>query len=188
MAKALERPSRPRMTVEEFFAWLDEGPEGARYELVAGEVVAMAPERAAHARIKARVWRALTDAIAERGLSCEALPDGMTVKVDDRTAYEPDAVVHCGDRLADDDLIVLQPVVVVEVLSPTTRARDAGAKLADYFRLPSVRHYLLVRTEQPTVIHHQRADHGDIQTRIVTGGTLSLDPPGLTLDLADLYG
>jgi len=94
----------------------------------------------------------------------------MTVKIDEHTAYEPDAVVHCGARLADDALLVPEPVIVVEVLSPITKAHDAGAKLADYFRLPSVRHYLLVRTERPTVIHHRRGDDGSIATRIVTVG------------------
>jgi Uma2 family endonuclease len=167
MAKALDRSPR-RMTVDEFLAWLDEGPEGARYELVAGEVVAMAPERAAHARRKARAWRALTDSIEAAGLSCEALPDGMTVRIDDHTAYEPDAVVHCGEALADDAVIVPAPVIVVEVLSPSTATRDTGAKLADYFRLPSVRHYLIVRTDRPTVIHHRRGDGEVIATGIVT--------------------
>ena len=65
MAKVLS--SSPRMTVDQFLAWPDEGPEGARYELVAGEVVAMAPERAAHARIKlksgSRCARASSQAI-----------------------------------------------------------------------------------------------------------------------------
>ena len=187
MAKVLERPRPPRMTVEAFLAWLDEGPDGARYELVAGEVVAMAPERVGHARVKARLWRALSDAIEQADLACEALPDGMTVKVDEHTAYEPDAVVQCGDALPADALIVPAPVIVVEVLSPTTRARDAGAKLADYFRLPSVRHYLLVQTERPTVIHHRRADDGGIQTRVLTEGVLSLEPPGIQLAVADLY-
>ena len=77
------------MTVDEFLAWLDEGPEGMRHELVAGEVVAMAPERAGHARRKAEVWLALRDAIKAAGLTCEALPDGMTIKIDEHTAYEP---------------------------------------------------------------------------------------------------
>jgi len=175
------------MTVEQFLLWLEEGPEGARYELVAGEVVSMAPERAAHARLKAEVWLALRQAIRSAGLECEALPDGMTVKIDEHTAYEPDAVVHCGARLADDALLVPEPVIVAEVLSPTTRAHDAGAKLAGYFRLPSVRHYLLVRTEQRTVIHHRRGDDGAIETRIITSGILPLDPPGLELDLAHIY-
>ena len=176
------------MTVEQFLAWLEDGPEGARYELVAGEVVAMAPERAAHARLKARIWWVLDDQIVAQGLSCEALPDGMTIKIDEHTAYGPDAVLHCGAQHADDELLVPEPMVVVEVLSPTTTAHDAGAKLADYFRLPSVRHYLLLRTERPTVIHHRRGDDGSIATRIVTAGALALDPPGLTLELAQLYG
>ena len=94
----------------------------------------MAPERAAHARRKAEIWLALRDGIKAGGLSCEALPDGMTVKIDEHTAYEPDAVVHCGEALADDAVIVPAPVIVVEVLSPSTAARDTGAKLADYFR------------------------------------------------------
>jgi Uma2 family endonuclease len=187
MAKALDKPPG-RMTVDEFLAWLDEGPGGVRYELVAGEPVAMAPERAAHARRKSRIWRALSDAIDGAGLPCEALPDGMTVKIDEHTAYEPDAVVHCDETLPDDAVVVPAPVIVVEVLSPTTRAHDAGAKLADYFRLPSVRHYLLVRTERPTVIHHRRGDGDVIETRILTSGALDLDPPGITLDLARIYG
>jgi Uma2 family endonuclease len=187
MAKALHQPPG-RMTVDQFLAWLEEGPEGVRYELVAGQPVAMAPERAAHARRKAEIWLALRDGIQSAGLTCEALPDGMTVKIDEHTAYEPDAVVHCEETLPDDAVIVPAPVIVVEVLSPTTRARDAGAKLADYFRLPSVRHYLLVQTERRTVIHHRRADDGDIRTRIVTAGALELDPPGLTVDLDRIYG
>src|ERR671919_1783689 len=107
----------------------------------------------------------------------------MTVKIDEHTAYEPDAVVHCEAALSDHAVIVPAPVIVIEVLSPTTKAHDAGAKLADYFCLPSVRHYLLVRTERPTVIHHRRGAGEVIETRIVTSGALDLDPPGLTLDL-----
>jgi Uma2 family endonuclease len=186
MAKALDQPPG-RMTVDEFVAWAMAQPEG-RFELMAGEVVAMAPERALHARCKARIWRALSDAIGAVGLPCEAFPDGMTVKIDEHTAYEPDAQVHCGERLADDAVIVPAPVIVVEVLSPSTATRDTGAKLADYFRLASLRHYLIVRTDRPTVIHHRRGDADVIETRIVTAGSLELDPPGVTLDLDRIYG
>ena len=55
----------------------------------------------------------------------------MTVKIDEHTAYEPDVVVQCEEPLADDAVIVPAPMVIVEVLSPITRARDAGAKLAE---------------------------------------------------------
>jgi Uma2 family endonuclease len=73
MAKAVDKPPG-RMTVDEFLAWLDEGPEGTRCQLVAGEVVAVAPERAAHARLKARIWRALDDQIAERACPARRRP------------------------------------------------------------------------------------------------------------------
>ena len=175
------------MTVDEYLAWLEDKADDTRYELVAGQPVAMAREPAAHARTKAQIWRLLRDGLESPDLAGEALPDGLTVEIDEYTAYEPDAVVHRGARLADDALLVPEPVIVVEVLSPTTKAHDAGAKLAGYFRLPSVRHYLLVRTEQRTVIHHRRDDGGAIATRIVTGGILPLDPPGLALDLGQIY-
>jgi Uma2 family endonuclease len=90
--------------------------------------------------------------------------------------------------LPDDAVIVPAPVMVVEVLSPSTATRDTGAKLADYFRLPSLRHYLIVRTDRPTVIHHRHGDGELIETRIVTSGALLLDPPGITLELERIYG
>jgi Uma2 family endonuclease len=187
MAKAPDKPPG-RMTVDQYLGWAMAQPDDAHYELVAGEVVAMAPERAVHARRKAEIWLALRDGIKAAGLPCEALPDGMTVKIDDFTAYEPDAVVHCGEKVADDAVIVPGPVIVVEVLSPSTATRDTGAKLADYFRVASLRHYLIVRTDRPTVIHHRRGDGEVIETRIVTAGALRLDPPGIALDLDRIYG
>lgn len=186
MAKALDKPPG-RLTVDQFVVWAMAQPEG-RYELVDGEVVAMAPERAGHARLKARIWRQFDDQTRDHSLPCEALPDGMTVRIDEHTAYEPDAQVHCGERLDDNTVIVPAPVVVVEVLSPRTASRDVGAKLADYFRIPSIQHYLIDRTDRPTVIHHRRTDGEEIATRIITAGALSLDPPGLSLDIDQLYG
>jgi Uma2 family endonuclease len=77
------------------------------------------------------------------------------------------------------------PLIVIEVVSPSSRNRDSGAKLADYFRLPPIRHYLMVKTENQTIIHHRRDDAGTFTTYIVRDGTLWLDPPGL--DLTGLF-
>lgn len=185
---ALAQPRPPRMTADEFMAWAIESPDGGvRCELVGGEIVGMAPERLAHARVKAQAHRSLADAIKREGLPCEAVPDGVAVQVSADTVYEPDALVRCGPRLPGDTVRILDPVVVVEVLSPSTRAHDAGAKLADYFRMPSVRHYLLADTKTRTVIHHERADDGSIATRIVRDGAVRLDPPGIALDVAELF-
>jgi Uma2 family endonuclease len=118
-------------------------------------------------------------------LDCEVYPDGMALEVDQHTTYEPDAMVRCGPPLPDDAIKVLDPLIVVEVLSPTSRARDTGAKLADYFRMPSLQHYLIVRTEDRSVIHHARGADGAIATRIIRGGPIRLDPPGVAITLAE---
>ena len=179
-------PRPLRMTADEFILWAME--QEGRFELASGEVVAMAPERAAHARAKLAVARALGDAIRDGGLPCEAFTDGMAVRVDDATVYEPDASVRCGEPLDADAVEFCDPLVVVEVLSPSTRARDAGAKLADYFRLPSVRHYLILRTDSRSAIHHARDEGGSIATAIVSEGALRLDPPGVAIALEAVFG
>ena len=83
------------MTVPEFLAWAAKQPRG-RYELVRGEVVAMAPERARHNLVKAAVFRALRDAVARAGVPCTVFTDGMTVVTDNDNSREPDAAVQCG--------------------------------------------------------------------------------------------
>ena len=178
-------PKLLRMTADEFLAWAME--QEGRFELASGEVVAMAPERAAHARAKLAVARALGDAIRDGNLPCEAFTDGMAVRVDDATVHQPDASLRCGGPLDDDTVEFSDPVVLAEVLSPSTRARDAGAKLADYFRLPTVRHYLILRTDTRSAIHHVRGPDGVITTAIVAEGKLRLEPPGIAIALGAVF-
>jgi Uma2 family endonuclease len=174
-----------RMTVDEFLAWA-EGQEG-RYELYHGVVYAMAPERAQHAEVKFAVQTALAKAIRRAGLPCHMLPDGMTVRVAEDTAHEPDALVYCGDKVPGSVLEIPNPVIVVEVLSPSTRRIDAAAKLAGYFSLSSVMHYLIVDPDKPLVIHHARAEGGMIASRILRDGALTLEPPGMEVAVAEIY-
>jgi len=175
----------PRLTREEFHLWTE--GQTQRYERIAGEPVAMSPERAQHVRLKSRVWAALDRAIRDAGLDCEALADGMTIEVDAETDYEPDALVNCGPRVAPDATAATNPVVVVEVLSPSTQSVDSGEKLADYFRVPSIQHYLVVRSRRQEIIHHCRSG-GEIVSRPVNVGAIRLDPPGIVLDVAEVYG
>ena len=176
-----------RMTADEYLAWAIEQPKRPRYELVAGELIMMAPERAAHARVKAAIWRALDDALRAARLPCEAYPNGMAVKVDDLVVYEPDALVRCGEPLDGDEVKITDPIIVVEVLSPSSLARDTGAKLEDYFRLASVVHCLIAKTENRTVVHHHRTGDGTIMTRFVRTGRLGLDPPGISITVESLF-
>jgi Uma2 family endonuclease len=182
----MEQPRQTEFTADEFIAWALEQPAG-RFELDNGVVVAMAPERVNHSRAKLNATIALREAIAARSLACEALPDGASVRVNDRTVYEPDALVRCGPPAPGDAVEVNDPVVVIEVVSPSSRGIDKGAKLASYFSLPSVRHYLIVDTDQRVVIHHRRDAKGDIGVRILRDGPLALEPPGLAVEVRDLF-
>ena len=138
--------------------------------------MAMAPERGAHLRVKGAIYKALDRAVAVAGVPCQPLPDGATVETGD-SDYEPDALVNCGEPKADDAVAAPNPVIIVEVLSPGTTSTDTGGKLADYFRVPSVAHYLIVHPTRRTVTHHRRTDDG-IDTRIVVNGPIRMAPPG----------
>jgi Uma2 family endonuclease len=164
MSDPIELPSR-RMTVEDYLPWAEAQPRG-RFELCDGQVVAMAPERAGHARAKMAAALALRQAIHAAGLPCEAFMDGIGVRV---------------------DMLARNPVVVVEVTSPTNSRVDLTTKLADYFRIPSVQHYLVVHLAKRLVLHHRRGASGEIATRMLPDGVVDLDPPGLTLRVEDLF-
>src|ERR1043166_3085993 len=85
------------MNVNEYLAWAQSHP--GRYELLAGKVVSRSPEGAGHAAVKFAVQAAFFAGICERELPCDMLPNGMTVRIDETAAYEPDALVYCGPKL-----------------------------------------------------------------------------------------
>jgi Uma2 family endonuclease len=182
-----QHPRQADLTADAFVEWAMAQPSG-RFELLRGKVIAMTPERVGHARVKADVLVALRSAIAAAGLPCEAFGDGMAVRIDNGTVYEPDASIRCGPRLANDVVLLDDPVVVAEVVSPSSRGIDPGSKLADYFRLVSVRHYLVVKPETRRVTHHERAAGGQIVARDVgEDASLVLEPPGVRVRVWDLF-
>lgn len=185
MIRSMTALTKPRMTVDEFLAWAMTQP--GRYELFRGEVYAMSPETVGHADKKGAVYVALLTSARANRLPCHVCPDGTTVRIDEATAYEPDALVYCGRKLPPSAIEIPNLMIIVEVLSPSTRQIDVSIKLAGYFRLPSLVHYLIVDPAQPLVIHHRRGTGDAILTRAVTEGSIALDPPGLELALADIY-
>jgi len=181
-----------RMNVDEFLRW-SEHQEG-RWELHDGVPVRKhdpaqgQSERASHARVKARAFVALEKAMSGMKQKCEVMPDGMTVRINDNITYEPDALVYCGDRMDGDEIMVPNPVIIVEVLAPSTACKDAGGKLADYFSLPSVAHYLVIGPGKKLLAHHFR-DGQDISAHIIplsSGRMVELDPPGISFSSSEL--
>jgi len=183
----MNAPAIKRMNAPEFLAWA-ETQEGGRYELVRGRIVAMAPERSEHVRAKQRVANVLEAAIRRAGLACEAFVDGLAVVIDGETSYLPDALVNCGEQVASDSLVAPHPVIVVEVLSPSTREIDKSVKLVDYFRVPGLSHYLIIDLVRRHVLHYRRQPDAAIIVAIIKEGELLFDPPGITVAVASLIG
>jgi Uma2 family endonuclease len=183
-----------KMRADEFLTWAEGLPkEAGRFELWDGEVIVKHgpagsenAERAQHWDMKGAVFVALREAIKRAGLPCFAVPDGAGVRFADDKLVEPDALVYCGAKVPWSFLEVSNPVIVVEILSPGTRSFDLGAKLQGYFGLPSLHHYLVIDPGRLLLIHHKRGTADAMETRIATGPSLKLDPPGLDVDLTEV--
>ena len=174
-----------RMNVDEFITWAEGRP--GRHELQDGQIILMSPERVRHLEIKSNAIDALKRGIRQSGLECHALPDGATIRINNLTAFEPDALVYCGQRLPPKAIHIPNPVIVVEVLSDSTARRDAHEKLAGYFTVASIQHYLIVDPDKRYIVHHKRGLGALIETRIIHSGEIALDPPGLALAMEDLF-
>ena len=79
------------------------------------------------------------------------------------------------------------PSLSLKCVSPSSRARDFAEKFTDYFRVPSIQHYLIVDLDRRLVLHHKRGDAGTIVTAIVKEGALRLDPPGIEITLDGVF-
>lgn len=172
------------MSVDDFLVWAERRPE--RWELLDGIAIAMSPERVVHGDVKYRVARALDSAIAQAKVPCRFVLDSAAVRIDARSLYQPDALVYCGDPVAPDALEIPNPVIVFEVLSPGNAATDLRDKLQGYFRVASIHHYLIVDPDKRLVIHHARGQADTVATRIVSEGAMRIEPPGITLAVAEL--
>jgi Uma2 family endonuclease len=185
-----------KMTADEYLAWAETLPrEAGRYELWDGDVIVRHgpagfenSERAQHWKAKHALYRALHDAVKRAGLPCHAAGEGPSVRISDHRLVEPDALVYCGPEVPRWMLEVSNPLIVAEVLSPSTRNFDMGDKRRGYFTLASLHHYLIVDPDRALLIHHRRGSGAEPETEIVNGPRLRLDPPGLDVDLTEVLG
>jgi Uma2 family endonuclease len=176
---------RSQLTVEEFLA--SASAREGKWELEEGVLVSMSPERLGHGLAIHSALNALSAAIRRAALPCQAVPDSVGIRISARTSYQPDVLVYCGPRRSADTLEVNDPVIVVEVLSPSSASRDQSVKLAGYFSLPSVMHYLVLAPDAEMAVHHKRGQGDVIETRILREGALRLDPPGIEVEARELF-
>jgi Uma2 family endonuclease len=179
MAEAARREDWPR-AVMEFEAWHARQPE--RWEFIHGQPRLMAPASMKHSIIEANTFAALHGALA--GTPCTALVDGPQILTDEISAI-PGVVVTCS-ALDLSTPVIAKPVIIVEVMSPSSEADDAGRKWFSYRKIPSLKHYLVLSQDERAVQVHSRA--GDLWgERFVSAGAIELADPPVRLEIEAIY-
>jgi Uma2 family endonuclease len=142
--------ARDPMTLEAFFAFLDVRPDTERWELIDGEAVMMVGVKRAHSLITGNVFSALRHAAMRRG--CEAHSNDFFTSGGPFSGFlaAPDVFVRCG-ALSNDARLAEDPLIIVEVLSPSTMRHDRVRKFERYTAIPSLRQIVLVYQDEVRV-------------------------------------
>jgi Uma2 family endonuclease len=175
-------PDWPK-TLDEFRAWHERQPEV--WEFIHGVPKLMAPGSKAHTLIKGNAHIALAQAL--RGTGCRALVDGAIVEVEG-SSLVPDVVVTCSP-LDFTTPRVAEPIIIVEVLSPSNQGDDTSRKLALYLKIRSLRHFLVIEQERRQIVHHERRDdlNGAFSHQHRPARPFAPGPPSIEIGLAALY-
>lgn len=177
---------QPRLTLtpEEYFALDAAAPEGTRYEYFDGRIFAMAGASPDHNQIVANAITQLNLHLPE---TCRISGADQQTQINPRRTYVyPDVVVACEPEY--DGVQLLNPVLLVEVLSESTEARDRNEKLDAYLGLDSVMEYWLVAQDQPRIAQYTRVPDG-WHLHLLHGLDAEITSPhfSLTFALRDLY-
>jgi len=181
--------SKRKYTLEEYLE-LDKNSE-EKYEYFDGEVFARAGGSPNHARLGVDIGSLFSQKL--KGRNCEAFNSDMRVKVPAAFPYRyPDVSVVCGEPIFEDlngQEMLVNPVLIVEVLSPSTAAYDLKDKFTAYQSIESFREYLIVSQDRPHVIQHIRQSKGR-WLRIEVEGLdeeVALESINLTFSLGEIY-
>ena len=183
----------PSLAAETFFTpeeyLTSERKATVKSEYLSGQIIAMSGVSLAHTRIIADIVTELN--IQLRGRDCEVISNDMRVKTGVKGAYfYPDVVVFCGDPEFEDNVFdtLLNPTVVVEVLSPSTEVFDRGEKFAQYQELVSLREYILVSQDRIRVEKYRLMKMQWVATEFRRyEDVLPLVSIGCELPLRDIY-
>jgi Uma2 family endonuclease len=177
----MAEPARKLWMLDEFLAF-DDGTD-TRYELIGGEMVAMAPPSGIHGALAARLGATISGKL-ER--PCEVVMEaGILLPGAIDTYYQADLAISCAGLTRDPS--VPEPRVIIEILSPSTAATDYLRKLPDYRSIPSVEDILLVSSIEPRIEHWRREPDGWKVQDFRGDGVVRLQAFDVTIGLADLY-
>jgi Uma2 family endonuclease len=189
MATTPQDLSRHYYSLEEYFAL--EGASDARWEYWKGDIYCMSGGTPEHGIISSNLHASL--AFALRGGPCRALTSDTAIWTPANPPYKyPDASAVCGElqfKRIDGVGALTNPVVIVEVLSPSTAVRDHEAKFTLYQTITTFREYLLVAQDEPRVTHYIRKTDDAWERRDVTDveASLLLESVGCSLTMREIY-
>jgi Uma2 family endonuclease len=179
--------AQPRYSPEEYLV-LERKAE-YKSEYVDGRIFAMAGPSRKHNRITLNLASQINEKL--RGRQCEAYSNDMRVRVPATSLYAyPDIVAVCGEQQLEDSHLdtLLNPTVIVEVLSASTEAYDRGIKFAHYRRLAALQEYVLVSLNEIRIEHYARRGEQWVLTEISdSDGMLRLASIGAEVLLRDIY-
>ena len=178
-------PALKTLTIDEFLAW-DSGDDHI-YELVDGVPVAMAAPSRAHRIIAVNFAHRLAEALGSQG-PCSAEAEAPIAAERDDTCHVADLAVTCRPHEPGQQLTP-EPLVIVEILSPSTENRDRKVKLPDYRAIPSVREIVLVDQLQLYCEVHRRLGDGRWLTDLLrqANARLRLESIGFDQPLSAIY-
>lgn len=156
-----------------------------KHEFIYGEVFAMAGTSDRHNRIAGNIFSRIDNHLGNS--RCEAFIESVKLKADEQTFYYPDVMVAC-DRNPASAYYREEPVLLVEILSPSTERTDRHEKLSVYKKIPTLQEYLIVSQNRIFIEVHRRTD-GDWQTEIYDeiAAEIRLDSIDFTLTLEEIY-
>jgi Uma2 family endonuclease len=169
------------MSLDEFLAWERDQPE--KYEYAGGVITMMTGASLAHATITMNLTFALRQAL--RGTGCRPFANDAKVIAEASVRY-PDVVVTCSPVRGTDD-IVPKPVLVIEVISPSTEREDRGRKKFDYFATPSIRQYAIIEQDERLIDLYTRTGEGWIDEIVQGDAVLKLSSVGVEVSLDAIY-
>ena len=181
--QAMNAPVHKPMTLAEFLEW--ESKQELRYEFDGSQPIAMAGGTAAHAGIQRNLARTLGDRL--EGKQCTFFGSDLKIEVENATKSRyPDGFVVCSP-VANAATIVRDPVVIFEILSPSTASTNRITKNQEYRNIPSVQRYIMIEQDKIAATVFARVAGDWIGHILFEDAILSMPEIGIELPLAELY-
>lgn len=174
-------------TFEEYLK-IDEASE-SRYEYVHGQIFSMAGSSKNHNRISRNLLVDIHTKLKGKKKKCDTFMSDVRLEIENfKLYYYPDVLVSCNENDWEDEKAVTSPILVAEVLSTSTAAKDTSEKLIAYLQIPTLQYYLVISQEKVEIAFYERTEHGWV-VRFFTEirAVIALAKLDIDILLADIY-